>query len=126
MKNINKLALLLALGALVPLAAKAGTSEQSYLESCPKTTGSPVPVSVVAPRADTWDIGQEVRVQFVVDTAGRAEDISVASAKDSDLAEAVVEAVKQWKFTPALRNGLPVAAKVILPVRVVKAEKSYS
>jgi hypothetical protein len=36
MKNNNKLALLLSLGALLPFAASAKTLEQSYLESCRK------------------------------------------------------------------------------------------
>ena len=125
MKNINKLALLLAVGALLPFAASAETPE-TYIDSCQKTSDVPVPVSVVAPRTDRWDIGQEVRVEFVVDTAGHAENINVTSGNDSDLADAVVDAVRQWTFTPAQRNGMPVAARVILPVRVVKPEKSYS
>jgi hypothetical protein len=36
----------------------------------------------------------------------------------------VVDAVKQWQFTPAQRNGAPVATKVILPVRVVETPKT--
>ncbi len=124
MKNNNKLALLLSLGALLPFAASAKTLEQSYLESCRKGTDVPVPVSVVSPTVDSYDIGQTVQVQFVVDTTGRATGVSVKSASDRALAEAVVDAVKQWKFTPALHNGAPVATKVILPVRVVSAAAS--
>jgi hypothetical protein len=33
-----------------------------------------------------------------------------------------VAAVKQWRFTPAQRNGAAVAARVILPVRVVDSD----
>jgi len=29
--------------------------------------------------------------------------------------------VRQWRFTPAQRNGTPVPVKVILPVRVVRS-----
>ena len=32
---------------------------------------------------------------------------------------AVVDAVKQWRFTPAQANGAPVPAKVVLPVKIV-------
>jgi protein TonB len=124
MKNNNKLALLLSLGALLPFAASAKTLEQSYIESCRKGTDVPVPVSVVSPAVDSYDIGQSVQVEFVVDTTGHATGVSVKSASDRAFAEAVVDAVKQWKFTPALHNGAPVATKVILPVRVVPAAAS--
>jgi protein TonB len=124
MKNINKLALLLSLGALLPVAASAMTLEQSYIESCRKGTDIPVPVAVVTPQVAGFDIGQSARVEFVVDTTGHTTGISVVSASDRDFAEAVVDAVKQWRFTPAQKNGAPVAMKVILPVRVVETPKT--
>ena len=71
MKNINKLALLLSLGALLPVAASAKTLEQSYIDGCRKGTDVPVPIEVVAPQVDGYDIGQAVSVEFVVDTTGR-------------------------------------------------------
>jgi len=124
MKNNNKLALLLSLGALLPFAASAKTLEQSYLESCRKGSDVPVPIAVVSPKVDGYDIGQSVQVEFVVDTTGHATGINNKSASDRAFAEAVVDAVKQWRFTPALHNGAPVATKVILPVRVVEAATS--
>jgi protein TonB len=124
MKNISKLALLLSLGALLPVAASAKTLEQSYIDSCRKGPGIPVPIAVVAPDVEGFDVGQAVQVEFVVDTTGRTSDVTIKSASDRDLAAAVVDAVKQWQFTPAQRNGAPVATKVILPVRVVAAGKT--
>jgi protein TonB len=124
MKNTNKLALLLSLGALLPFAASAKTLEQSYIESCKKSTDVPVPIAVVSPEVSGYDIGQSVKVEFVVDTTGRPSDISVKSTSDRSFADAVVDAVKEWRFTPAQRNGTPVATRVILPVRVVEAPKA--
>ena len=124
MKNHNKLALLLALGAALAPFASAKTLEQSYIESCRKGADIPVPVAVVAPRVGAHDIGQSVKVEFVVDKTGHTSAITVKSATDRDFAEAVVDAVKQWEFTPAQRNGAPVAMKVILPVRVVETPKT--
>jgi protein TonB len=124
MKNNNKLALLLSLGALLPFAASAKTLEQSYIESCRQGTDVPVPIAVVAPRVEGFDIGQVAKVEFVVDTTGHTSSISVMSSTDRDFAEAVVDAVKQWQFTPAQHNGAPVAMKVILPVRVIETPKA--
>jgi protein TonB len=121
MKNNNKLALLLSLGALLPFAASAKTLEQSYIESCRKGADIPVPIAVVSPDVSAYDIGQSVQVEFVVDTAGRTTGINIKSSSDRYFAEAVVDAVKKWRFTPAQRNGAPVATKVVLPVRVVAA-----
>ncbi len=124
MKNKNKLALLLSLGALLPFAASAKTLEQSYIESCKKGTDIPVPIAVVSPQVGGYDIGSAVQVEFVVDTTGHTSDISIKSASDRDFAEAVVDAVKQWQFTPAQHNGTPVAMKVILPVRVIETPRA--
>jgi protein TonB len=124
MKNKNKLALLLSLGALLPFAASAKTLEQSYIESCRKGNDIPVPIDVVAPHVGGYDIGQAVQVEFVVDTTGHTSGINIKSASDRDFAEAVVDAVKQWRFTPAQHNGAPIAMKVILPVRVVESAKT--
>jgi periplasmic protein TonB len=122
MKNNNKLALLLGLGALLPVAASALTAEQTYIESCSKDSSVPVPLEVVSPQVGSWDIGQSVQVEFVVDATGHTSDISIKSSSDGDLADAVVDAVKQWRFAPAQHNGTAVATKVILPVRVEKTE----
>jgi TonB family protein len=123
MKHTNKLALLLSLGALLPFAASAKTLEQSYIETCNKGPGVPVPTEVVAPQVSGYDVGQTVKVEFVVQATGRTSDISIKSASDRDLAEAVVDAVKQWKFAPAQVNGVAVATRVVLPVRVVEAPR---
>jgi protein TonB len=124
MKQTNKLALLLGIGALLPFAASAKSLEQSYIESARQGSNVPVPISVVAPHVDGYDIGQSVQVEFVVDTTGKPSAINIKSASDRDFAEAVVDAVKQWRFTPAQHNGSPVATRVVLPVRVVESAKT--
>jgi TonB family protein len=83
-----------------------------------------VPIQVVSPEVGAYDIGQVVSVEFVVDTAGHTQEISVKRSSDRAFADAVVDAVKQWRFTPAQHNGAPVATRVVLPVRVVEAPKS--
>ena len=119
MKTATKLAVLLSLGMLAVPFASAKTPEQAYLESCRQDPGVPVPVTVVSPTVPEQYIGSAVELEFVVDATGKPVDLSVKSSVDAALASAVVDAVKQWRFKPAMRDGSPVAAKVVLPVRII-------
>jgi protein TonB len=120
MKEASKLAVLLSLGALAPFAS-AKSIEQTYLESYHKDSTVPVPIAVVSPRASTDAVGDKVDLEFTVEASGKPSKITVLSSTDDVFAATVISAVKQWQFTPAERNGVPVATKVILPVRVVDA-----
>ena len=119
MKNVTKLAVLLSLTALVSPALKAKSPEAVYLETCRKDVGFPVPVVVVSPHVPAGFGGQTVPIEFIVDTSGQTSAFVAPSDADSELVVAVVDALKQWKFKPALSNGVPVATKVVLPVRIV-------
>jgi TonB family protein len=122
MKNINKLALVLGLGALLPLAVSAKSAEDAYIDSAQRGPGIPVPVTVVSPDVASYDIGKTAKVEFVVDATGRTSGFTVVSTDDPQLADAMIEALKQWKFDPARQNGVAVATKVVLPVRIVQTK----
>ncbi len=62
--------------------------------------------------------GTEVTLRMTVDAAGEPRDISVDSPRDPVLVRAVTKAVAQWRFTPGRKDGLPVATKVVLPIRL--------
>ncbi len=49
----------------------------------------------------------DVTVEFVVDTDGRVRKASAIEG-DPMLAEAAIEAVKRWVYTPYILNGEPV------------------
>ena len=119
MNTKSKLAL--SLGLLVlPLALLAKTPEKAYVESYRGRTDIPVPISVVTPEVEPRFAGQQVTLEFVVDATGKPMLISSASPKaDAELVAALSAAVVQWKFSPALVDGLPVAKKVVLPVNIV-------
>ena len=121
MKAAHKLAVLLSLGALAPFAS-AKTLEQAYLESYQHVAGSPVPIAVVSPQVSAGDAGQTVELEFTVNAAGKPSAFSVVSHTDATLAAEVVDAVKQWEFAPAIRDGVAVATKVDLPVHIVNPE----
>ncbi len=119
MKAVNKLAVLFSLVALSSIAASAKSEEQTYLDSCRKEPGVPVPVAVVTPSVGAEYAGITVQLEFIVDATGKPAEFSVKSETDSALAAAVTDAVKQWRFKPAVSNGMPVATKVALPIRIV-------
>jgi protein TonB len=120
MKAVKKLVVLLSMGALPFVAVSAATPEQAYVESFRKVPGGPVPVSVVSPTVVGSEFhGTSVQLEFVVDAQGRPTGFKVVSSPDPILAETVVGAVKKWRFLPAESNGVPVATKVALPVKIV-------
>ena len=117
MNAVKKLAVVSTV-FLAPLAALASTAEEIYLAKAKAQPGEPVPLRVVAPWGFTASQGDTAELVFVVDATGIPTDVAVKSSTDQTLAEAAVDAVKQWKFAPATRDGQPVARKVLLPVIV--------
>ncbi len=118
MKVVHQLVVLLSMGALSAVAF-ATPLEQTYLDTCRKEPGVPVPVVVVSPTVGPEFNGGSVQLEFVVDAGGKPAEFSIKSATDDVLAKAVVEAVKQWRFLPAKVDGKPVATRVGLPVKIV-------
>ncbi|MHC1758096.1 MAG: energy transducer TonB [Negativicutes bacterium] len=58
-----------------------------------------------------------MRLQILVNTAGRVEEVRiVASSGYAELDETARQAVQSWRFSPALQNGSPVAAWATLPI----------
>jgi TonB family protein len=117
----TKSKIVLSLGLLLaPLALSAKSPESAYIESYHGRSDIPVPTSVVSPEVESRFAGQQVMLEFVVDTTGKPTLIASGSpAADRELVESVLAAVEQWRFAPALVNGLPVARKVVLPVKIV-------
>ena len=123
MQMNTKSKIVLSLGLLLaPFALMAKSLERAYVESYHGRTDIPVPVSVIMPEVSSRFVGQQVVLEFVVDTAGKPTLIaSETPAANSELVAAVLSAVEQWQFAPALADGKPVARKVSLPVKIVDA-----
>jgi TonB family protein len=122
--NMNtKSKLTLSLGLLaMPLALLAKSPEKAYVESYRGRSDIPTPISVVSPEVAPRFAGQQVTLEFVVDTAGKPVLISTLTpGLDAELVEAVTSAIEQWKFSPAKVNGAAVAKKVVLPVNIVES-----
>ena len=117
----TKSKLVLSLGLLAaPLALLAWSPEKAYVESYRNRADTPVPTSVIMPEVSARFAGAQVVLEFVVDPTGKPTSItSVTPGANAELVAAVTSAVSQWKFSPALVDGKPVARKVALPVNIV-------
>ena len=58
----------------------------------------------------------DVSVLFDIEPSGEVSNVRVESATSQAFADAAVEAVKQWKFKPAMLHGSPVKLTVREPV----------
>ena len=52
----------------------------------------------------------------IIDAQGNVSDVQVTKPVGLGLDEKAVEAVRQWKFKPAVRNGIPVKVRVNIEV----------
>lgn len=72
---------------------------------------------VYPPRCLRMGIEGVVKVRVLVGENGRPQEITLGkSSGDSSLDRAAMEAIEQWEFNPATRNGLPIRAWVVVPV----------
>lgn len=82
---------------------------------------APVPVRTVAPEFPSdmkrQGISGLVMVNCQIDREGHVQDPKVIKATNEAFSEPAVEAVKQWKFKPAHRDGNPVAVRVTIPMK---------
>jgi len=59
----------------------------------------------------------EVEMEVTVSADGRARDITITKSDGSELDQSAVQAVRKWKFKPALDpNGRPVTARTVINV----------
>ena len=80
----------------------------------------PTPIRMVEPfypiALKHGGITGRVRVTALVDEMGRVQDAQVESATDIAFSAAALEAVRKWRFKPALRDGVPVPIRVSVPL----------
>jgi protein TonB len=82
----------------------------------------PAPAKVVSPTMlPPSHAGATVMLSMTIDAAGRPHDIKIVSRGDNLLAKSLIPAVSRWEFTPARKNGTPVATKVLLPIELAES-----
>lgn len=78
--------------------------------------GNPVPVYPAEARENGWEGRVILHVQVGAD--GRAAAVRIArSSGFGSLDRAALSAVRRWRFRPATRSGVAVAAAVLVPIR---------
>jgi TonB family protein len=84
--------------------------------------GVSAPRAIFAPDPEYSEEARKSKYQgtcvlwLIVGSDGRTRDIKVARTLGLGLDEKAVEAVKQWKFEPAMKDGRPVAVQVNVEV----------
>ncbi|MDA0350497.1 MAG: TonB family protein [Verrucomicrobia bacterium] len=62
------------------------------------------------------DFTGKVFVVMIIDEEGNPTTIQIEDSPHPAFTKAAIEAVEQWKFNPALKDGLPTRSKVRLPL----------
>lgn len=96
------------------LTTGAGDGEDGGSDPTPMG-GNPRPA--YPPRAVRGGIEGRVLLTVEVLPSGEVADVGVKETSGHPMLDrAALEAVRRWRFTPALRLGVPVRAKVLVPV----------
>lgn len=125
--NIAILALGWLLAAFTFLGAEEANSDSTTKEhQLPEYTvelSFPILTKAIPPRLSKSQIGHKVEMEFTVTDKGNTTNIKSAEAFPvaQDLAAAMKRVIRHWEFEPARnRQGLPIAVRMTLPVRVVR------
>jgi periplasmic protein TonB len=81
-----------------------------------KVDQNPVPLKIVSPQRIAGQNGL-VAVVCIVDEAGKVLSAAVAKSNNTALEKPALEAIQQWGFTPAKKDGKSVKSRVTIPIR---------
>jgi TonB family protein len=87
----------------------------------------PVPVFVIRPdyppEIAAKNIAGEVSVAFFIDETGAIRMPAVTQSDSQILSDLAINALRQWKFEPPTRKGLPVLVKAVQLFKFVPGSK---
>jgi len=88
----------------------------------PGVGGVSIPIPILSPEAEFSEEARRLKYQgvcaisIVVDTRGYPQNLRVVRALGMGLDEKALEAVRKYRFKPALKNGKPVPAIMTIEV----------
>lgn len=105
-------------------AKKTSAKPQAKPKPMAKITRDPSPLASnqapkYPPQALRSGVEGSVSVRVEVDASGMPTDVKVverSGERSRDLDRAVTDAVRKWRFEPAMENGKAVAGAVVVPV----------
>jgi TonB family protein len=115
-KNVRRAALALTAVVLLGYFSSPTTGQTGE----PKTKPPRVVYQVSAEYTDEAKearISGEVVLDLDIDNKGSVEAVRIKRSLDKGLDENAVAAVRKWRFTPATRNGEPVATTISVSVK---------
>lgn len=97
---------------------------RSYSENAPKDKRGTTPPSPLRMSMPTFPQGLEalatqgkVHAEFIVNEKGVPTRIQVLETTHPQLATATIAAISEWRFKPAMRNGVAVTQRVQIPIK---------
>jgi protein TonB len=109
--------------ATSPTASQAGVPpteligkiyEARSLDQSPRAQRERPPAYPFEMRRD--GIQGDVTVEFVVDAGGNVRNAHAISATNDAFADAAVQCVSSWKFSPGIKDGQPVNTVMQIPI----------
>lgn len=67
----------------------------------------------------------EVEIRARVNEQGKVESTELVKATNPNFIPALLEAIKQWEFYPATKDGKPIKADIVIPFVFRKGARSY-
>ena len=117
MRFLQRLLSLFIVLAALGVSAWAEGDETIYT----KVDENPVPVKTPPPRypdsLKREGVSGVVAVVIVIDEKGAIISSSIAKSSHAEFERPALEAVKNWKFKPAKKDGNPVKVRVTIPLR---------
>lgn len=110
---LKVLSVSLLLGSFV--TANAATTEGTAFDVRPTPVKTPPPEYPDKMRRD--GVSGVVAIKVEIDENGAVSNCSVAKSSNAEFEQPALKAVKNWKFTPAKKDGAPVKVSLVIPIK---------
>jgi protein TonB len=105
--------------AVCAFAISLGASQAEQVYELGSGIAPPRPVHQVSPEhpAKGFRVSGTVLIGLIVSSKGEPGEVHVIRSLEKDVDQSAVDAVKQWRFEPAMKDGQPVAVRISVEIR---------